>query len=274
MCFVDFRLKIAWFSHNLCIFASKLQHLKQNHKELSFKTKRLIMQIKKVILSAMLGVAAIGSFAQGPNDPRDAQAQQQGYYSQPYAFVQVQGGMNTTLASGNVMKPTFSVAGGYMFSQAIGIRLHINGMNSKNGFESVTEKYQFKYINTNLDLMVNLTNLGKKPSGPFNVYFVAGAGLAYCWNNDEFATIANKGIITEDISNAWINNTHKDLISHNVRAGLLFDYDIMKNVSVGAEFDINNLSDRFDSKYSGSNDWMATGQVSVTYKFGHKAYGK
>jgi hypothetical protein len=121
--------------------------------------------------------------------------------------------------------------------------------------------------------MVNLTNLGKKPSGPFNVYFVAGAGLAYCWNNDEFAIIASKGVIKEDISNAWINKTHKDLISHSIRAGLLFDYDIMKNVSVGAEFDFNNLSDRFDSKYSGSNDWMATGQVSVTYKFGHKAYG-
>ena len=231
------------------------------------------MQIKKVILSAMLGVAATGSFAQGLNDPRDAQAQKQGYYSQPYAFVQAQGGMNTTLAAGNVMKPTFSVAGGYMFSQAIGLRLHINGMNSKNGFESTTEKYQFKYINTNLDLMVNLTNLGKNPSGPFNIYFVAGAGIAYCWNNDEFAAIANKGILTEDISNAWINKTHKDLISHNIRAGLLFDYDIMKNVSVGAEFDINNLSDRFDSKFNGCNDWMATGQVSVTYKFGHKAYG-
>ena len=232
------------------------------------------MQIKNLILSALLGITATGSFAQGlANDPRDTQAQQQGYYSQPYAFVQAQGGLNTTLASGNVMKPTFSIAGGYMFSQAIGLRLHINGMNSKNGFETIGDKYQFKYINTNLDLMVNLTNLGKKPSGPFNVYFVAGAGLTYCWNNDEFAIIASRGVIKEDISNAWINKTHKDLISHSIRAGLLFDYDIMKNVSVGAEFDFNNLSDRFDSKYSGSNDWMATGQVSVTYKFGHKAYG-
>ena len=142
------------------------------------------------------------------------------------------------------------------------------------GYEKyITDKYQFKYINTNVDLMVNLTNLGKKPSGAFNVYFVAGAGLVYCWNNDEFANIASKGVINEDISNAWINKTHKDLISHNIRAGLLFDYDIMKNVSVGAEFDFNNVSDRFDSRYSGSSDWLATGQISVTYKFGHKAYG-
>ena len=220
------------------------------------------MQIKKVILSALLGVATTGSFAQGlANGSSDAQAQS-------YAFVQAQGGLNTTLESGNVMKPTFSIAGGYMFTQAIGLRLHINGMNSKNGFKNLADKYQFKYINTNLDLMVNLTNLGKKPSGPFNVYFIAGAGMVYCWNNDEFADIARKGVITEDISNAWINKTHKDLLSHNIRAGVLLDYEIMKNISVGAEFDLNNVSDRFDSRYSGSSDWLATGQISVTYKFG------
>lgn len=217
---------------------------------------------------------AVGCFAQGlANDARDAQAQKQGYYSQPYAFVQAQGGLNSTLTSGNIMKPTFSIAGGYMFTHAVGLRLHINGMNSKNDFDSIDNIYQFKYINSNLDLMVNLTNLGKKPNGPFNVYLVAGAGLIYCWNNEEFARIARTGVIKEDISNAWINKAHKDLISHNIRAGLLFDYDIMKNVSVGAEFDFNNVSDRFDSRYSGSSDWMATGQISVTYKFGHKAYG-
>ena len=96
------------------------------------------MQIKKIILSAMLGVATTGSFAQGlANDARDAQAQKQGYYSQPYAFVQAQGGLNSTLTSGNIMKPTFSIAGGYMFTHAVGLRLHINGMNSKNDFDSI-----------------------------------------------------------------------------------------------------------------------------------------
>ena len=160
-----------------------------------------------------------------------------------------------------------------MFTHAVGLRLHLNCLNSKNGFENLPDKYQFKYINTNLDLMVNLTNMCQKPSGPFNVYLVAGAGLAYCWNNDQFAAIANRGLIKEDISNAWNNKTHKDLISHNIRAGILCDYNISKNISVGAEFDFNNLSDRFDSKYNDCCDWMATGQISVTYKFGHKPYG-
>ena len=80
--------------------------------------------------------------------------------------------------------------------------------------------------------------------------------------------------ITMDKDRAMTNLQHASIQGvHNIRAGLLFDYDIMKNVSVGAEFDFNNVSDRFDSRYSGSSDWMATGQISVTYKFGHKAYG-
>ena len=33
---------------------------------------------------------------------------------------------------------------------------------------------------------------------------------------------------------------------------------------------MNSLSDRFNSKYSNSDDWMLTAQLSVTYKFGHK----
>lgn len=241
----------------------------------TYKTKKLIMQITKVILSVILGaIAATNCFAQRStiNDARDAQAQKQGYYSEPYGFIQVQGGLNTTLSPGNVMKPTFSVAGGYMFTPSVGLRLHANGLTSKNGFHSIGDKYQFKYINTNIDLMVNLTNIGNSPEGLFNLYLVAGTGLAYCWNNDEFAVIANKGVIKEDISNAWITNAHKDLFSHNIRAGLLFDFNISKNFSVGAEFDLNNLSDRFNSKYNDACDWMATGQLSVTYKFGFKEY--
>ena len=234
------------------------------------------MRIKKIILSAILGaVATTSCFAQSSvnNDPRDAQAQQQGYYSQPYAFVQAQGGFNTILCPGRKVNPTFSIAGGYMFTPAVGLRMHVNGIKVKNGFHSTADMYKFNYLNTNFDLMVNLTNLGKQPAGALNVYLVAGAGLAYCWNNDEFANIARRGVIQEDISNAWINDTHKDLLSHNIRAGVLVDYNICKELSVGAEIDLNNLSDRFDSRYNDGTDWMATGQISITYKFGYKAYG-
>ena len=206
------------------------------------------MRIKKIILSAILGaVATTSCFAQSSvnNDPRDAQAQQQGYYSQPYAFVQAQGGFNTILCPGRKVNPTFSIAGGYMFTPAVGLRMHVNGIKVKNGFHSTADMYKFNYLNTNFDLMVNLTNLGKQPAGALNVYLVAGAGL----------------------------DTHKDLLSHNIRAGLLVDYNICKELSVGAEIDLNNLSDRFDSRYNDGTDWMATGQISITYKFGYKAYG-
>ena len=220
---------------------------------------KLIMQIKKVILSIILGVATTTScFAQESTG------------NEPHAFVQAQGGLNTILCPGRKIAPTFSIAGGYMFTPTIGLRLHINGFKVKNGFHSVSDMYKYKYLNTNFDLMVNLTNFGKKPADFFNVYLVAGAGLAYCWDNEEFASIAKRGVITEDISNAWINDTHKDLLTHNIRAGLLFDFNITKDFSAGVEIDLNNLSDRFDSRYNDGCDWMATGQISVTYKFGYK----
>lgn len=233
------------------------------------------MRITKVILSVILGAMAVtNSFAQRStsNETRDSQAQKQGYYSQPYGFVQAQGGINTIFTSGHQINPTFSLAGGYMFTPAVGLRLHANGYEITNGFHSIGSFYHYKYINSNIDMMVNLTNLGKKPVGMFNVYLIAGAGLAYCWDNDEFAALAATGTIGEDISNAWINNTHKDLLSHNIRVGLLLDFNITKNLSVGAEFDMNSLSDRFDSRYNDGCDWLGTAQLSLTYKFGFKKY--
>lgn len=202
----------------------------------------------------------------------NAEAIELGYYPQPYGFVQVQGGMNTIFSPGKQYNPTFSIGAGYVFTPVVGLRLQANGYEAKNGFRSVSDKYTFKYINSNLDLMLNLTNLIKKnTNNKFNVYLVTGLGLAYAWDNKQFnETVATKDV-KEDVSNAWgEGKTHKDLLSHNIRAGLLFDYNIAKNWSVGAEFDINNLSDRFDSKYSNSCDWMGTAQISLTYKFGHK----
>ena len=208
----------------------------------------------------------------------NAEAMELGYYPQPYGFVQVQGGMNTIFSPGKQFNPTFSVGAGYMFTPAVGLRLNVNGYEAKNGFHSVDDKYTFKYINSNVDAMFNLTNLIKKNTyNKFNVYLVAGLGLAYAWDNDQFNNIiATKGsAVKEDVSNAWgEGKTHKDLLSHNIRAGLLLDYNICKNFSVGAEFDLNNMNDRFDSKYNNSCDWMGTAQISLTYKFGFKKFTK
>lgn len=195
-----------------------------------------------------------------------------GYYPQPYGFVQVQGGVNTIFSPGKQFNPTFSLGAGYMFTPVVGLRIQANGYEAKNGFRSVGDKYTFKYINSNADVMVNLTNLIKKNTyNKLNAYLVAGLGLAYAWDNKQFNNIVTTKTVAEDVTNAWGDGkTHTSLLSHNIRAGILIDYNLAKNWSVGAEFDINNLSDRFDSKYNNSCDWMGTAQISLTYKFGHK----
>lgn len=237
---------------------------------------RIIKTLFAVVLSSMFSASAMAQDCCGKEGACcggcNAEAIELGYYPQPYGFVQVQGGVNTIFSPGKQFNPTFSVGAGYMFSPAVGLRLHVNGYEAKNGFRSVNDKYTFKYINSNIDAMFNLTNLIKKNTyNKFNVYLVAGVGLAYAWDNKQFNNIVATKPVAEDVTNAWgEGKTHKDLLSHNIRAGLLLDYNIAKNWSVGAEFDINNLSDRFDSKYNNSCDWMGTAQISLTYKFGHK----
>lgn len=204
------------------------------------------------------------------------EVQELGYYPQPYGFIQVQGGMNTIFSPGKQYNPTFSLAGGYMFSQVVGLRLHVNAFEAKNGFRSVDDTYKFKYVNSNIDVMLNLTNFFRKTrNNKVDLYLVGGLGLAYAWDNDDFNAIVKSKKVAEDCNNAWGDGRiHKSLLSHNVRAGLLLDYNISKNLSLGAEIDLNNLSDRFDSKYNDACDWMGTAQLSLTYKFGHKKYVK
>ncbi len=205
------------------------------------------------------------------------EAQELGYKPQPYGFVQLQGGVGTTftdVSALNLLTPTFSVAGGYMFTPAVGARLHVNGIQSTGGFKMAGDpKYKYNYINTNADLMFNLTNImSAKNNHAFNLYLIGGVGLNYAWNNDEFDKLAANHNIPNDISNAWgeKQTPRNSLLGHNIRVGLLGDYNIAKNWSVGAEIDLNSLDDRFNSKYNNSDDWMLTAQVSVTYKFGFK----
>lgn len=199
-----------------------------------------------------------------------------GYQPYPYSFVQVQGGLGTTFtnkAFSDLLVPTASVAYGRFFGSGVGARIHVNGWQSKGGFKSIDKTYNFNYLNTNLDLLLNLTNIfSKKNSNAFNVILVAGLGLNYAWGNDDMDKILASSVLpAESTANAWgKGKSHESLYSHNLRAGLLFDFNLSKNINIGLEIDMNSLSDRFNSKYSNKDDWMMTAQVGVTYKFGFK----
>ena len=248
--------------------------------------------IKSLIAAAGIALCSVNAAAQTEVTVPGgdwAEANELGYKPNPYLFIQLQGGAGTLLTDIGATKlitPTFSMAVGDMFTPIVGARLHVNGWKSKGGFENVPVltgdilsnqdlKYNFNYINTNVDLMVNIINIfSKRVSNPFALYLIGGVGLNYAWNNDEFEDITSMYRVNEDISNAWGDNQtpRHSLLGHNLRLGLLADCNVSKNFSIGVEVDFNSLDDRFNSKYKDRDDWMMTASLSLTYKFGFKKY--
>ncbi len=230
--------------------------------------------------SSLLAVMAFFGFLTGSaqiTEEAFQEALQLGYRPYPYSFVQVQGGVGVTPTNkslGDLLSPTASIAYGRFFGSGVGARLHVNGWQSKGGFRSIEDTYTFNYINANADLLLNLTNIfSKQNHHKLDVILVAGLGLNYAWNNDDMdAILASDNPPLENTSNAWgEGKSRESLYSHNIRAGLLLDYNLTKNWSIGLEVDANSLSDRFNSKFSNRDDWMLTAQLGLTYKFGHKA---
>jgi outer membrane protein OmpA-like peptidoglycan-associated protein len=66
---------------------------------------------------------------------------------------------------------------------------------------------------------------------------------------------------------AW---TTDNRLSHNLRAGLRFETDVTKPLGVSLEFDANSLDDRFNSKTNDADDWMISGMIGLSYRFGYK----
>lgn len=235
--------------------------------------------LKSFLLAAVVGLFSVSANAQ------DNKEKELDYKPYPHGFIQLQGGAGTTftnvpLVDGgspffsdkSLISPTASIGAGAFFTPSVGARLHVNAWESEGGFRSIEDHYKFNYVNTNADLLLNLTNLfSKKKHHTFNLILVGGIGLNYAWNNDDLDAILATQTPAEDVNNAWgEGKTRENLLSHNLRVGLLADVNLAKHWSLGVEVDMNSLDDRFNSKYNNSDDWMLTAQLSLTYKFGFK----
>ena len=182
----------------------------------------------------------------------------------------LQGGGQTTFTDYNNWKlitPTASFSFGSFFTPVIGARLHFNGMWNKGGYFSNIEdfKYDYKYVSSNLDLLVNLVTLfGKKNYYPLNVYLIGGLGLNCAWDNND--AYARKNVLNDMLPLAYEKNS----LSHNARFGAQLDWNVSKHVSINLEVAANILKDRYNSKLSNGEDWQLTAQLGVAYKFAAK----
>lgn len=212
----------------------------------------------KALLAAALLTTSFSAFAQ--ETPEN-------YVGYPQLFVGLQGGVQETgthyYNNWKLFTPTASASVGVHFTPVIGARIHMNGFWNKSGVRdnetSIDTKFKYKYITTDLDAMVNIINLFSKNNyRPWNFYLIGGIGLNYAWGNDsdEFPELAQ--YVTASNS--------KSRLSHNFRVGGMFDVRVARNWSVNLELDANSLSDRFNSKVCGDDDWQFTAQIGVTYR--------
>lgn len=183
-------------------------------------------------------------------------------------FFGLHGGGQFTLSDYKVSKlitPMYGVSFGGYFTPVVGTRLHVSGYQNKGGVEAINETYDYKYVTSDLDLMLNLTNLfSKRDDNIFNVVLFGGIGLNYAWDNDDLLALNNAG--KTNFSQAW----DKDLLSHNARVGMLFDLNLAKHFGLNLEVAANSLSDKYNSQIKSRDDWQFTASLGLIFKFGFK----
>jgi len=187
-----------------------------------------------------------------------------------YSFVEVQGGMEWTATDAKIDKllsPIGAVSIGHYFSPVVGARLHVSGLKAKGRFENLDKDYKWNFLTTDADLLVNLTNLFSccNYSHPLNVIFVGGIGLTNAWKNDDM-----KDIVRQSPDLAPLAWTSSNRLSHNLRAGLRLETNVTKPLGVSLEVAANSLDDRFNSKTNDADDWMISGMIGLSYRFGYK----
>lgn len=207
--------------------------------------------------------------------------QSMSYKPYPYVFIGLQGGGQLTFSDyrnkkgayllgkqGQIIMPTAGASLGAMFTPAVGARLHVNGWKNRGGVKGYGV-YDYNYLTSDMDLMVNLVNLfAKKKCGAkkFGFYLIGGVGLTYAWDSDDFQALQAGGAPFEEL--AWKDNT----LVHNFRGGVMAEANVCKNLGITLEVDANNLHDRFNSKRNGRGDWQLTAMLGLQIKFGHKKH--
>lgn len=221
-----------------------------------------MISMKTMLATLLFGACiAMPAFAQEKSKKQNK--------SYPYAVIGIQGGGQITFTNYNAKKlitPIGAVSVGGQFTPAIGARLHVSGINEKGGLNSLGRTYDYKFVTTNFDLMLNLCNVfAPGREGIFNAYLIGGAGVGCAWDNKEFRQMAP--MATESMTNL---DGKKNWLTHNFRVGVQFEVDVCRFLGINLEVTANNYHDRFNSKLNGKGDWQAQGLIGLNFKIGRK----
>ena len=218
--------------------------------------------VKKVLASLCVAMLATPvAFAQSNGEKEKA--------DYPHMFIGVQGGGQVTFTNYKASKlitpiGAFSVGG--MFTPAVGARIHVSGFNEKGGLKSLNKTYDYKFVTSNLDLMLNLCNVfAPNKNHTINAYLIGGVGLGYAWDNDDLKGMMSQAT-EQNLNFKWAD----DRLVHNFRVGMQLEAELHRNVGLNLEVTANNLHDRFNSKVNGKGDWQLQAMLGLNFKFGFK----
>jgi outer membrane protein OmpA-like peptidoglycan-associated protein len=188
----------------------------------------------------------------------------------PHWFIQLQGGVSHSYGEGAFSKLNSPAAAGnigYKLSPFFGLRAGVSGWQAKGGDEYLsTIHYKFKYLQGNLDALLNVVDLFStyNPKRLLNPYLFAGVAINHAYDNDEAISLNNSGYTLPYL---WEPN--KNFIAG--RGGVGIDIRISNVVAFNLEGNANIMSDKFNSKSGSNPDWQYNVLAGFTIKLG-KSY--
>lgn len=245
------------------------------------------MKLNKILLTASLLLGGLCA---------NAQETVTEYVFKPHWYGQAQFGMQETLGEGGfgkLLSPNAQLAVGYKFNPYIGMRLAVNGWQSKGILKLQGQddaRWKWNYVAPTLDAVVDMTNLigGFNPNRLVEVNLIAGLGMNIGFNNDE-ANDVNKalnaqrptapdgsfldqayGIIWGANGNALANVWDGSVVRFLGQFGVDVNFNVTDRLQLGIELMANSLSDNYNSKKGSNTDWYFNGLVGVKYAFGPK----
>ena len=239
------------------------------------------MKKSKVLLAAALMGMSTAAMAQATYTDSEENV----YTFQKHWFLDLQGGAQYTLGEakfGDLISPNVQLGLGYQFNPVFGMRLQVNGWQSKGGWAAYRDKigdepfsadYKFKYVAPGVDFMFNLSNLfcGWNPNRVFNVTAFVGGGANIAWGNDEANEIGAhiKDLDKYNLLYLWDGTKVRPF----GRAGLDLEFKVSKSVSIMLEGNANITTDKYNSKNADNPDWYFNALAGLRINLG-KSYTK
>jgi len=219
------------------------------------------------------------------------------YEFQKYWFFDLEGGAQYTLGEAKfrrLIRPNVQVAIGRQFNPVLGLRLQVNGWQSRGywdlglidnaGFvHSAPIGYTFNYVAPGLDLMFDLTNLigGYNPTRVFGLKAFLGGGANIGFDNSDLndhldvQRPAGSGMTLRNHPAANTTGHGLEYVWDGTqvlpfgRAGLEASFRLNKCVSLLIEGNANILSDKYNSKKTDNADWYFNALAGLRFNLGN-----